>query len=53
LSKVEREDAMVEVLKQGGCILLGEHSRFEIDEESLLTETNQRRSMQLGVWKRD
>jgi hypothetical protein len=50
---MEREDAMMVVLRQGDCILLGEHSRFEIDERGLLTETNRRRSMQLGVWKRE
>jgi hypothetical protein len=47
LAKVVQEGAMVVVLKRGDCIPLGEHSRLEIVE---LTEMNQERSMQVGVW---
>jgi len=48
LAKVVQEGAMMVVLRRGGCILLGEHSRFEIVE---LTEMNQERLMQVGVWE--
>jgi hypothetical protein len=41
-AEVELEDVMTVVLKQGDCILRGEHSRFEVVEEDLLlTDTNQ------------
>jgi hypothetical protein len=43
LAKVVREDAMMVVPRLGNCILLGEHSRVEMVEEGLLTETNQGR----------
>ena len=41
-AEVEREDAMTVVLKQGDCILRGEHSTVVVVEEDLLlTDTNQ------------
>jgi hypothetical protein len=48
LAKAVQEGAMMVVLRRGGCIPLGEHSRPEIVE---LTEMNRERSMEVGVWE--